>query len=112
MGYGALFLMFTILAFFSLFGAIGDSNLGEVSTLDAILGWHTDEVAQGAGFIGVVRVVTNFFTITLPRFITFNYSFMNDPSIQIVRVLLATMFGGTIVILFSLAGLGILRRLL
>jgi len=112
MTFKPVFIMFVILAFFSFYGALGDSSLGDVATVDKILGFHVDEVAQGAGFLGVPRVSVQFMTTTLPRFVTFNYSFMNDPSIQFVRVILATIFGGTLVILFSIAGMGILRRLL
>ena len=110
MSFKGVFIMFVILGWFSFLGALGDSALGDIDGVSAILGFDVDKVAQGGGAVGVPRIVVSFFTITLPRFVTFNYSFMNDGSLQIFRVLLGTMFGGTIIVLFSLAGLGVLRR--
>ena len=113
MNFKVYVMYFSILAIFTFWSNIGEAVFvsgtdGEV--LNTILGFSVDSTSQGDGFIGTTRVALSYFTSTLPKWAKFNYSFLNSDGLQIVRWVLATIFGGTFVIMIAMSFIGILRR--
>ena len=104
---------FSTLAIFTFWGNVGDAifiSAADGVTMNNSTAWNDDQISQGGGLVGSMRVVIGFFTTTLPNWATFNYNFLQDGNLQIVRWALVTIFGGSFVIMLSMSFIGILRR--
>ncbi len=105
---GSWIFFMTVFFVFTLTAALIDSAAvptdgGFVSSL---LGFNPQSISSGGGALGAISIGTKFFTTTLPTWVSFNYSFLQDPSTQIFRVALMTIFGGSVVLLLGLSFAG------
>ena len=106
-------ILFGTMSIFTFWSNIGEAvfvTSGDGVVMNQILGFSLDQVSQGGGFVGTIRVVIAFFTTTLPQWATFNYTFLQTDSLQIVRWFMVTIFGSIFVIMLSMSFIGILRR--
>ena len=80
-------------------GAVGEQvwlDEDEVNVANAILGFKVDQVATGGGLISMAHFGQHFLLKTLPRTTTFDYQFFHG-NWEIVRFIVAGMFGGPMV---------------
>ena len=106
-------LFFGTLSIFTFWSNVGEAayvTSADGSLMNSILGFSIDQVSQGQGFVGTIRVVISFFTTTLPQWALFNYSFLQTDSLQLVRWFLVTTFGAVFIIMLAMSFIGILRR--
>ena len=104
---------FTVFFVFTTVSSMMDSTLlitGDAKFFDHVLGFQVDKIAQGGGFVGSIRLAFQFSTTTLPRWVTFNYSFLNQPGLEFVKAGLMVTLGGAMTALLAFTMVGVLRR--
>lgn len=111
MGFKTWFLYLSSYAVVTMVAMVGDSNSSLISADDVnnAAGFQVDKIGSGSGFLGTLRIVTDFFTETLPKILFFNYGFLSGP-LDIIQWMLILVFGGIGVVLLYVTFFGGIQR--
>lgn len=69
----------------------------DAGAVNAALGFNMATTGTSVGDIGVMTVIMSFFTTTLPRIATWDYSFLREGNLQYLRKILAAFTTGFII---------------
>src|SRR3989304_1613074 len=92
------FMLFMIYGVLQILMAVGEGStaFADADDVNAGIGFQVDTESSGAGFIGFMRNVLNFFTVLLPKLLWWNYGILNG-ELEIVQWILTLAFGGTVI---------------
>jgi hypothetical protein len=111
MGFKTWFLYLGSYAVITMISLVGESSTSLIAADDVnnAAGFQVDKIGSGSGFLGTMRMVTEFFTDTLPKILFFNYGFLSGP-LDIIQWMLILVFGGIGVVLLYVTFFGGIQR--
>ena len=111
MGSRFWFMYLATFAVFTIIMQVGESSSDLLFATDVndSTAFQVDKISSGSGFFGTMRSSVSFLTATVPKLMTFNYSFLSG-DLEIIRWFLIFVFGGLLVIMLAQQMLGILQR--